>query len=365
MAVNSGYYSYNGHVLPDIEEVAYNGMLTGDNVIYIKDGVYHFFQIASSAWNMVLKVRDKDALKTRYTSNVHCILQDNVWTEAEKLAAGEIPFDVVVWTSDTIEIKAGEHWMVASPDPEPVYGDGTLVGVPSAVSAPSTGETGIIIGAVVKLDDSELDVSISAKFEIIPSGSGYLDENRQLFVNAGYSNLSVQITLDALPGQVATIPVRVISTGYPTEMTLALGLSAYLLGLRIAGQRKKQDRVPVAYLYNGVRLPGLPDAQGHQNAFIGTLNLGSRTTTFLYLLDFIPKATEYQFGIKKLIGIGSYLYYEIKGSASTLRWGDADLGEATGEPFGMVFSSIWSNVDVYNDDGTLYLAASDPVPIYE
>ena len=150
-----------------------------------------------------------------------------------------------------------------------------------------------------------------------------------------------------------------------TEITPALGLPAYLLGRRIAGQRRKQERVPVAYLYNGVRLPGLPDAQGYQNAFIGTLKLGTNTTTFLYLLDFIPKATEYQFGIKKLIGIGSYLYCGIKGSASTLRWADADPGEATGEPFGMVFTSIWSNVDVYNDDGTLYLAASEPVPVYE
>ena len=40
-------------------------------------------------------------------------------------------------------------------------------------------------------------------------------------------------------------------------------LAAYLLGRRIAGQRRKQDRVPVAYLYNGVRLPGLTETNTH------------------------------------------------------------------------------------------------------
>ena len=40
-------------------------------------------------------------------------------------------------------------------------------------------------------------------------------------------------------------------------------LAAYLLGRRIAGQRRKQDRVPAAYLYNGVRLPGLTETNTH------------------------------------------------------------------------------------------------------
>lgn len=146
------------------------------------------------------------------------------------------------------------------------------------------------------------------------------------------------------------------------DISPSLAMSAYLLGQRIVGQRKKQERVPVAYLYNGVRLPPLPDAQGHQYAFIGTYRLGSTTITYVYLMDFIPLATEYQFGIKRLVGTGKYIYHAIIGGS---RWGDAEPGEATGEPFGTAFTSIWSNVDVYNDDGTLYLAASDPVPVYE
>jgi hypothetical protein len=51
--------------------------------------------------------------------------------------------------------------------------------------------------------------------------------------------------------------------------------------------------------------------------------------------------------------------------------GTIPYGYEWGEPIeytsidGANRGGIWSNTDIYLDDGTLYLAASEPVPVYE
>lgn len=140
-------------------------------------------------------------------------------------------------------------------------------------------------------------------------------------------------------------------------------LAAYFLGRRIAGQRRKQDRVPVAYLYNGVRLPGLPEEwnpETHPFAFVVITNnilTGNKERATLYVA---PSTTP---GMTN-IGIGNnsmYTYVDVDDISSG--W-----SEFTVMPDGnrIVMQNIkWTNFDIYTSDGTLVMGASDPVPVYE
>lgn len=125
-------------------------------------------------------------------------------------------------------------------------------------------------------------------------------------------------------------------------------LAAYFLGRRIAGQRRKQDRVPVAYLYNGVRLPGLPewDKEMYPFAYIGRNSSG---TCYLWCDDEVKIASV----------DGQILFLSALGFVAK----DGKWESSTAAGVGATI--VWSNVDVYDVDGTLYLTASEPVPVYE
>lgn len=135
------------------------------------------------------------------------------------------------------------------------------------------------------------------------------------------------------------------------EITPGLAMSAYLLGKRIVGQRK---RTPVAYLYNGVRLPGLPewDKVKYPYAFIASQN----SRWFLYCFSDEKKVSSA--GSVTIIAPGAGFIY------GDNRWEEYSSG-------GLLLRPIWSNYDIYYSDtsddelsGTLYLANSEPVPIY-
>lgn len=146
-----------------------------------------------------------------------------------------------------------------------------------------------------------------------------------------------------------------------TEITPALGLSAYFLGRRISGQRRKPERVPVAYLYNGVRLPPAPS---HDSAVLPYMMLakdnyfGGGEGNYYLWLSSAP-------WVKGILGCtiekpSSGFSY----AKSTDSWEQAEKW-VDGSPFFAPSNPIWANYDVLNSDGTLYLAASEAVPIYE
>ena len=156
-------------------------------------------------------------------------------------------------------------------------------------------------------------------------------------------------------------------------------LAAYLLGRRIAGQRRKQDRVPVAYLYNGVRLPGLPewDKEAYPYAVIYQQTAYADGTK-----DYVLKITDQP--LRAFWATGTT--YELKmDSEETVQYTKMDLyivykdepynsanpewigpdTQASG-PWVKEDRLIWSNYDLYlGTSDTVKLAASNPVPVYE
>lgn len=137
-------------------------------------------------------------------------------------------------------------------------------------------------------------------------------------------------------------------------------LAAYFLGRRIAGQRRKQDRVPVAYLYNGVRLPGLPprDAKyryGYiSNGFAGIGRCYVYAETITYGVN---ENGYYSVIVPAGAGVTG-LYTNGQWETPTVIAEDKSITVPNG-------SWLWANFDVLNEDGTVYLAASDPIPVYE
>jgi hypothetical protein len=140
---------------------------------------------------------------------------------------------------------------------------------------------------------------------------------------------------------------------YPTMRSW---LTAYLAA-QCAPPLKLPDKQPTAYSYNGVVLPKLPEWDKTVYPYV--------TITF----------SEYGFGYffrgytDAMLYNGEYGYFA-DGEASQRychlidgEWGDLWTNSTS---YSVNTSSIvWTNTDILNEDGTIYLAASDPIPVYE
>ena len=146
-------------------------------------------------------------------------------------------------------------------------------------------------------------------------------------------------------------------------------LAAYFLGRRIAGQRRKQDRVPVAYLYNGVRLPGLPENAKNYSCLVISETYGSGFyekigTTQLCLLS---KPCVYNADDITLVPEdGTTVSFE---KYTINKYTESEWKQGTGLPDNPVCNIysplVWANFNVYDTAGNLVLSASEPVPVYE
>ena len=116
------------------------------------------------------------------------------------------------------------------------------------------------------------------------------------------------------------------------------------------------SREPVAYLYNGVRLPGLPewDKETYPDVIIlKNYNLIIAEKPFYFGRN---SANPHWLGTD---GNFQFFIYKTDGweEGSKLPPGEIATGNAPGD-------IIWANHDILNADGTIYLTASEPVPVY-
>lgn len=142
-----------------------------------------------------------------------------------------------------------------------------------------------------------------------------------------------------------SLDLRSWLTGY------ALGLAGNPLPFAVVEKRE-----PVAYLYNGVRLPALPEWDKEKYPYVTVVDF----TSGLY--GAIPGTYErpltHEDG-RITTEQPDCLFYMI--SQTNLKY--SEWTEATNYISGRV---IWANYDVFDIDGvTLYMSASDPAPVYE
>lgn len=127
----------------------------------------------------------------------------------------------------------------------------------------------------------------------------------------------------------------------------------------VARQRGKAKQ-PVAFLYNGVRLPKLPewDREMYPYAVIKHHMTGERLLCAKNPIVEVLADNGESTGIVYVAG--DCIYATCKTNSNS--WGDfnadSDVSLTVNPPF-------WTNTDIYLNDGTLYLAASEPVPVYE
>ena len=141
--------------------------------------------------------------------------------------------------------------------------------------------------------------------------------------------------------------------------------TGFELGLAGFSFPYSKPRKPTAYLYNGVRLPALPkwDKTVYPYAYITryrysplySLYVTASPVSVLYIGSIINNGGD----------INQFYYGALSDELKDWRdWGLEwpDSGEEI---------TVWSNSDVYYADdvsdvgGTIYLSASDPVPVYE
>lgn len=141
------------------------------------------------------------------------------------------------------------------------------------------------------------------------------------------------------------------------KLSFLKGLALGLAGKPLEFAPKKE---PVAYLYNGVRLPKLPewDRVAYPYAVIMTSSSGYA----LYVCQQEPAPRPAVSDDPSYIWFGEYDYKPMRAYCYEpySEWGA--LSTSTSYSSNKIF---WTNTDILNTDGTTYLAASEPTPVYE
>lgn len=165
-------------------------------------------------------------------------------------------------------------------------------------------------------------------------------------------------------------------TGELDAFAVKFDIKGFLTGLAMAlcsPARGLPKREPVAFLYNGVQLPALPewDKGTYPHCYIeGYINADGN---WMYYLAATTSECAVHFNSSK---DADYVYCldDIQMYACVFNTGDdnpawgsfIELDFSAGNPIFPASQAIWADYDLINtDDNSVYLAASDPIPVYE
>ena len=127
-----------------------------------------------------------------------------------------------------------------------------------------------------------------------------------------------------------------------------------------------QQLEPVAYLYNGVQLPKLPqwDKTQYPYAYIyqkGTFSIyGDNYVLALTSLPLVRSGLNVKNEDTAML---KYTY--IIDQSEDVEWVDNGASIGSANLAQSIANPIWANYDIMRDDDSVYLAASEPVPVYE
>lgn len=115
---------------------------------------------------------------------------------------------------------------------------------------------------------------------------------------------------------------------------------------------------PIAYSYNGVILPKLPEWDREVYPYAVLQDNGNYHRLTISSKPIYGKAS------------GDKVYFSTGSNAEGRTWelypGDTEWDEGWWTPSVLVLVPVlWANHDVLYEDGNLYLAKSDPIPVYE
>lgn len=147
-----------------------------------------------------------------------------------------------------------------------------------------------------------------------------------------------------------------------------------IIGTLSRGQFPKPTAEPVAFLYNGVRLPDIftvytPELQ-KSHPFVVIIYHPSANS---YSLNFYAEQNYYEANGTEWFGYDEYtpnlVRYKIENGEWVLHSNPGKFNLLVDKNGGYAPetspTAIWTNFDLYYSDGTLYSAKSEPVPVYE
>ena len=138
--------------------------------------------------------------------------------------------------------------------------------------------------------------------------------------------------------------------------------TALVCGLMAKGRDLKGERTPLAYLYNGVQLPMLPEVEGYAVIYESGKS---------YALEIYENITyDYYQGTDSkwwsVYSVGQYWWYDYDSTTNSWVLYETNRTEEPEYMFGVKkHSRLWSNFDISDESGAVYFEASEPVPVYE
>lgn len=147
---------------------------------------------------------------------------------------------------------------------------------------------------------------------------------------------------------------------------MSVNMNAFLLGQAVRAYlvgRGAGSKTPVAYLYNGVQLPALPEWDRETYPYIFMDKRKPLYSDATYYLTMV--ASPFTKTTKDGAVVINYTlprlgcYYKLSEGVWSAVSEYTNGGTITNP------TSVWSNHDILDENGTVYLAASEPIPVYE
>lgn len=151
----------------------------------------------------------------------------------------------------------------------------------------------------------------------------------------------------------------------PVVKPFAIDLKSFLTGLALGLSGKPLPPVkkePVAYLYNGVRLPKLPewDKEMYPYAYI---SMKSDGTPYIFISS---NPASYYPNWGWAVTVGAW-FAPLVAYANEVPWVSAE--DEGGVYIHLerydTWKLVWCNTDVVTQTGSVFMAASEPIPVYE
>lgn len=376
---------YSGAVLASLVASAEQNVVNSDGSIFIDAaGVYLY--------------TDSQAVQTYYESiNIQCGL--NEWGGANIIGVTSWNANEVLWVSYDLLNATDSTVYLAASDPIPLDGMNVIEWDGDTTGLVSFDDYWYKVSDEVFKPDHTFNYHLTYSGLAGQVGSGtnadftdqsgmMMDSVNSLVISAYTADVVSETGLyfakNVIGDYVSLFAYTPATTDEPDteEPTWTFNKTSYLLG-RLFGRRIKAQRKPkkpTAYLYNGVRLPALPewDRGSYPYAVIAKNDY----TAYLYLSTCPMKYHYYTNYIAHLVSTDdgyAMLYKGMEDGEVFDSWNRAEIvesGSAFTSPFtagyhamqlnGPSYECLWANYDVIdNEDGTLRVAASEPVPVYE
>ena len=127
--------------------------------------------------------------------------------------------------------------------------------------------------------------------------------------------------------------------------------------------------VPTAYLYNGIRLPALPERDREKYPYANIYESDS----FGYCVNVISAPytavgdSLYILPVEEYPTYSQVVYYLNNGAWTVMRFGNGTTNNGLeGNIISSLSNKVWTNYNILNhEDGSVAFATSDPVPVYD